>query len=118
MMRTVVVVVNITKPFIYASPRKGNHDGAFISGFFIAYSTTVLRTSARLQPEGAEEKGTRYVARLGGSSRITRATGRITKSRGASTLDGIVIHASGVRTFPSYPFNGVGGSLGEMSLYS
>lgn len=61
---------------------------------------------------GAEGKRTRYVVRLGGSSRITRATGRITKSRGAA-LAGIVMPVRAVRTFPSYSFNGVGGSLGE-----
>jgi len=45
--------------------------------------------------------GTRYAARLGGSSRRIRATGRIVKSRGTRRIRGMTIRASGVAPDPS-----------------
>ena len=73
------------KPFTHALalglylwvPTKGSSKRLFYCPY-----TIVLRTLARLHPEGAEEKGTRYVERLGGSSRIIRGAGRICKPRG------------------------------------
>jgi len=114
MIDSVVVTVNKMKPLIHAyCSRKGDRNQyAVVSGFFCFRSTSVLRTIARVQPDCAEGKGTRYVVRLGGSSRIIRATGRIFKSRGAA-LAGMKMPTRAVRTFPSYSFNGVGGSLGE-----
>ena len=39
-------------------PVMGNYDGAVVSGFFIAPSTSaVLHTIARVQPDCVEEKG-------------------------------------------------------------
>jgi hypothetical protein len=76
------------------------------------YASRTPHVSKHPSRGGAEGKRTRYAIWLGGSSRITRATGRITKSRGAA-LAGIVMPVRAVRTFPSYSFNGVGGSLGE-----
>ena len=49
---------------------------------FCFVALLVLHTIVRLQLEGVEEKSTRYAVRLGGSSRIIRATGQIIKSRG------------------------------------
>ena len=60
-MQIVVVVVNRLKPFTHASPRLlGNHYGAVVRGFFHFCYPTVLHTIVRLNPEGVEEKGTRY----------------------------------------------------------
>jgi hypothetical protein len=57
--------------------------GVSSNGFFVALSLlTGLHPIARVQPDCVEEKGTRYDIRLGGSSRIIRAAGRIIKPRG------------------------------------
>ena len=127
MISPVVVVVNKLKPFTHALPHslrdyyQSSSKWLFLClranccTLHLLGDATRNRTphvSKHPSRGGAEGKRTRYVVRLGGSSRITRATGRITKSRGAA-LAGIVMPVRAVRTFPSYSFNGVGGSLGE-----
>jgi len=115
MIDSVVVTVNKMKPLIHAyCSRKGDRNQyAVVSGFFCFRSTSVLRTIARVQPDCAEGKGTRYVVRLGGSSRIIRATGRIIKSRGIRRIRSMMMPLGGEAPFPFYSI-GVGGSLGEI----
>ena len=153
MISPVVVEVNARKPFTHASPLLGNFDGAVVSGFFIAPTTAVLHTIASVQPDGVEEKGTRYatvdlmmvkprtdekpvehvllihttghhkleistshhhqVHGLGGSSRITRATGRIIRSRGVAYASMMILFIRGKVPFLSTLRCGVGGSLGK-----
>ena len=62
----------------------GFSPGVFSNGIFssVLSPPSVLRTIASVQPDGAEEKGMRYDFGLGGSSRTTRAAGRIIKPRG------------------------------------
>ena len=48
------------------------------------YDSRTPHVSKHLSRGGAEGKRTRYVVRLGGSSRIIRATGLVFKSRGAA----------------------------------
>jgi hypothetical protein len=103
MICLVVVEVNSKKPFTHASPLRGNFDGAVVSGFFIAPATSVLHTIASVQPDGVEEKGTRYVERLGGSSRIVRATGRIIRSRGLAYASMMILFIRGKVPFLSTP---------------
>ena len=128
MISPVAVVRNKSKPFKPASlPNSpGVRQGFWVKWLFLCLrancctlhllgDATRNRTphvSKHPSRGGAEGKRTRYAIWLGGSSRIIRATGRITKSRGAA-LAGIVMPVRAVRTFPSYSFNGVGGSLGE-----
>ena len=78
-----------------------------------AFGQTVLHTIVSVQPDGVEEKGTRYVERLGGSSRITRATGRIIKSRGVAYASMMILFIRGKVPFLSTLRCGVGGSLGK-----
>ena len=92
---------------------KDYHQRAVASGFFISTTTSVLHTIASVQPDGVEEKGTRYVERLGGSSRITRATGRIIKSRGVAYASMMILFIRGKVPFLSTLRCGVGGSLGK-----
>jgi hypothetical protein len=49
---------------------------------FCFYGSRTPHDSKHLTRGGAEEKRTRYAARLGGSSRIIRAAGHIIKPRG------------------------------------
>ena len=127
MICPVVVVVNKLKPFTHALPRLSwdyyQSSSKWLFCFLRASSCTLHllgdatrnrtpHVSKHPSRGGAEGKRTRYVERLGGSSRIIRATGRIFKSRGAA-LAGMKMPTRAVRTFPSYSFNGVGGSLGE-----
>jgi hypothetical protein len=83
------------------------------NGFFISPATSVLHTIASVQPDGVEEKGTRYVERLGGSSRIVRATGRIIRSRGVAYASMMILFIRGKVPFLSTLRCGVGGSLGK-----
>ena len=114
MIRTVVVVVNKLKPFTHALPHlmRDYDQGSSKWLFCFLFDFRTPHVSKHPSRGGAEGKRTRYVARLGGSSRTIRATGRIFKSRGAA-LAGMKMPTRAVRTFPSYSFNGVGGSLGE-----
>jgi hypothetical protein len=103
------------KPLIhaYCSLCGDRYQYAAVSGFFYCpFDFRTPHVSKHPSRGGAEGKRTRYVERLGGSSQIIRATGRIFKSRGAA-LAGMKMPTRAVRTFPSYFFNGVGGSLGE-----
>jgi len=102
------------KPFTHALPRLSwdYYQGSSKWLFYCLYDSRTPHVSKHPSRGGAEGKRTRYVERLGGSSRIIRATGRIFKSRGAA-LAGMKMPTRAVRTFPSYSFNGVGGSLGE-----
>lgn len=72
---------------------------AVVSGFFIVPTISVLHTIVRPQPGGVEEKGTRYAVRLGGSSRIIRATGRIVKSGAHRKSGGMTIPSGGETLF-------------------
>ena len=60
-----------------------------------------------------EEKGTRYVERLGGSSRIIRATGLVCKSRGAANAAMHMPIGGETNLLLTSFLHGVGGSLGE-----
>jgi hypothetical protein len=80
---------------------------------FLLSASPVLRTIARVQPDCAEGKGTWYVVRLGGSSRIIHATGRIIKSRGIRRIRSMMMPLGGEAPSPFYSI-GVGGSLGEI----
>jgi hypothetical protein len=60
-----------------------------------------------------EEKGTRYVERLGGSSRTIRATGLICKSRGAANAAMHMPIGGETNLLLTPSLHGVGGSLGE-----
>lgn len=77
-----------------------------------AFWQTVLHTIARPQPGGVEEKGTRYVERLGGSSRIIRATGLIIKSRGMAFASMMILHSRGKVPSLSTLFTGGRGVFG------
>ena len=62
-MQIVDVTANMLKPFRSVSRpfvRRGCHRGTVLSGFFVFCHPTVLHTIVRLNPEGVEEKGTRY----------------------------------------------------------
>lgn len=75
----------------------------------------VLRTKARAASGAArKETATRYAERLGGSSRIIRAAGRIIKPRGRQyPICRMMIPFAGVKPSLS-TLSGVGGSLGEI----
>ena len=60
-----------------------------------------------------DEKGTRYVERLGGSSRIIRATGLVCKSRGAANAAMHMPIGGETNLLLTSFLHGVGGSLGE-----
>ena len=55
---------------------------AVVTAFCVHDHSRTPHVSKHLSRGGAEEKRTRYAARLGGSSRIIRAAGRIIKPRG------------------------------------
>jgi hypothetical protein len=74
---------------------------------------SVLHTIASVQPDGVEEKGTRYVERLGGSSRTIRATGLVCKSRGAANAAMHMPIGGETNLLLTPSLHGVGGSLGE-----
>jgi len=93
--------------YVATKPKARFHKG------FLLSASPVLRTIARVQPDCAEGKGTWYVVRLGGSSRIIHATGRIIKSRGIRRIRSMMMPLGGEAPSPFYSI-GVGGSLGEI----
>jgi len=116
MICPVVVAHNSLKPFTHAfwplGVLRGCDPNAVVNGFFVCAMTSVLHTIASVQPDGVEGKGTRYVERLGGSSRIVRATGRIIKSRGVAFASMMILF-TGVKYLPSLLSSlGVGGVFG------
>ena len=93
-------------------PVQGNHYGAVVSGFFIVPIAAVLRTIASTSLVVArKESNSRYVARLGGSSRIIRSAGLISKPRGQETDIEMLLAAEEPPLSTPFLF-GVGGSLG------
>lgn len=61
---------------------RGLRPGAVVTAFCVGDDSRTPHVSKHLTRGGAEEKRTRYAARLGGSSRIIRAAGHIIKPRG------------------------------------
>ena len=85
------------------------------NGFCVGDDSRTPHVSKHLTRGGAEEKRTRYAARLGGSSRIIRAAGRIIEPRGRrySVRHTMILLDRGEAPSLS-TLQWVGGSLGEV----
>lgn len=94
---------------------RGLRPGAVVTAFCVGDDSRTPHDSKHLTRGGAEEKRTRYAARLGGSSRIIRAAGRIIEPRGRrySARHTMILLDRGEAPSLS-TLQWVGGSLGEV----